>query len=434
MSQYTEFFVDKAIELDNSDDNYEKDLLEAASMFRGFNEALSIFIKEHGYTGDLADIAAKAKFLRERFREANVKPHRDFKEFFDIDKPDKKYPRETAYRICFALGLDVNETNDFFRRVQLERSFDCHTIDEAVYYFCIKNCLTYSEARDILSQITIPKKIKALPALEILYTGTIFEHIDSLDDKEQLILYIKNNIESFRYNNATAIKYIQKLWDEISKEDGLAVKEGTIIERSNRYVDKRRNGITDTRSSKVIAEEVRYQEQIVKPEDYVVADSGASTWTIFSQIIGLRNYMEHEYATKYDRSLASVLTENALLPLNASYSFPSQHSIDRILRGELVDNEMIRKMLIFLVFYTHWAKIIIKNNDALYSARYPDPERCLDTINGRLLDAGYPELYPGNPYDWLFIWSLNAERPLEAFRNYLGEVFTIKEEQDDSQE
>ena len=63
-----------------------------------------------------------------------------------------------------------------------------------------------------------------------------------------------------------------------------------------------------------------------------------------------------------------------------------------------------------------------------YSAKVSDAERCLDTINARLLDAGYPELYAGNPYDWLFKWSLNDEHPLEAFRTYMGEVFAVKEE------
>ena len=151
-------------------------------------------------------------------------------------------------------------------------------------------------------------------------------------------------------------------------------------------------------------------------------------------MIGLPNYMEREYAAKHDRSLASVFSKSALIPLNASYCFPSQHSIDKLLRGELGDNELIRKMLIFLVFYTYWAKIIVSNDDAFYSAKYSDSERCLDTINGRLLDAGYPELYAGNPYDWLFAWALNDEHPLDAFRTYMGEIFAGKEEQKDNKD
>ena len=49
-------------------------------------------------------------------------------------------------------------------------------------------------------------------------------------------------------------------------------------------------------------------------------------------------------------------------------------------------------------------------------------------INARLLDAGYLKLYAGNPYDWIFMWALNDENPLIAFRYYMGEVFAVKEE------
>lgn len=426
MNQYTELLNIKAETLSPADDGYEESLLEISSLFRGFDEALTTFIENHGYTGDLTDVPAKAQFLRERFKAADMKLPRDFKEWF---VPNKKVSRKTAFQICFAFGLGVEETNDFFRCVQFERGFDCHTISEAVYYFCMRNGLSYIEAQEIIARIPVPKKAKTIPNREVLYTGTIIEYINGIDDKEKLIQYIIDNINDFQYNNATAIKYIQELWAEISKADGLAAKEGLIIDRTyNRFEDRHIKGVTDTRSKEVIDAEIRQQEQEVRPYDYVVAGSDASTWIIFSQIIGLANYQENEYATKYDRSLSSVLSGNKLMPLKADYCFPNRQNIDKLIRGDSVgDDEIIRKMLIFLVFYTHWAKLVISKNDAFYSANFSDAERCLDTINVRLLDAGYPELYAGNPYDWLFKWALNDENPLIAFRHYMGEVFAIKE-------
>lgn len=427
MRQYTEFCNREAKTLSLDDDRFEERLLEIASHFRGFDEALTDFIEVHGYTGDLTDVPAKAQFLREKFKAANVKPPRDFKEWF---VPNKKFSRKTAFQICFAFGLGVDETNDFFRCVQFERSFDCHTISEAVYYFCMRNGLSYTEAQEIIDRIPVPKKVKTIPNHEVLYTGTIIEYINGIDDKEKLIQYIIDNINDFQYNNATAIKYIQELWSEISKTDGLAAQEGTIIDRTyNRFEDRHRKGVTDTRSTEVIVAEIRQQEQEIKPYDYVVAGTDASTWIIFAQIIGLANYQENEYATKYNRSLTSVLSENKLMPLKADYCFPSRQNIDKLIRGDLVgDDEIIRKMLIFLIFYTYWAKLITSKNDAFYSAKFSDSERCLDTINAYLLDAGYPDLYEGNPYDWLFKWALNDENPLIAFRHYMGEVFAVKEE------
>ena len=143
----------------------------------------------------------------------------------------------------------------------------------------------------------------------------------------------------------------------------MAAKEGCIIERTyNRFEDKRKKKEYkyapllpgqefDSRSTEVITVEIRQQEQEVKPYDYVVAGSDASTWIIFSQIIGLTNYQESEYTTKHDRSLYSALSENKLMPLKADYCFPSRQNIDKLIRGDLVgDDEIIRKMLIFLCF------------------------------------------------------------------------------------
>lgn len=410
MSQYTEYFIYEADALSPDDDDYEEKLRKIFSEFHGFDESLTIFLTEHGYTGDPSNILEKAKFVRDKFKKANVELPRSYKEWFVANKV---FSRTTAYQICFAFGLGVDETNDFFKRVQFERGFDCHTIDEAVYYFCMKNGLSYSEANEIIRRIPVPQKEKVLPE-QILYTDTIIDYLNSVGDKEKLIKYITDNNLEFRYNNATAIKYIEELWIEISKANGLAEKEGEIIKRSN-------NGFRDI-------------EENVKMDDYVVAAEDSSTWTIFSQIIGLRNDTRHEYATKYDRSLVSVFSGNPLMPLRASFCFPSQKSIDGLLRGKLGDNEIVRKMLILLVFYTYWARLIIQKDDAFYTTRRSDRERCMDTINGRLLGAGYPTLYAGNPYDWVFMWALNNEHPIEAFRAYMDEVFAIKSEQNTIEE
>lgn len=425
MREYTKILNTHAETLSLEDDDYEESLLEIASLFRGLDEALTVFVEEHGYIGNLEDVPTKAKFLQEKFKVANIAPPRDFKEWF---VPNKKLARETSFKICFAFGLNIEETNDFFRRIKFERGFDCHSINEAVYYFCMKNGLSYTEAQEIIESIPVSKKEKTIPNREVLYTETIIEHINSIDDKEKLIEYIKENISDFQYNNVTAIKYIQELWNEISKADGLAVQEGLIIDRTqNRFEDKRKKSVNDTRSTEVIAAEIRQQEQEVKSDDFVIAGTNASTWIIISQIIGLDNYQENEYATKHDRSLKSVLSENKLMPLKADYCFPNRQNIDKLIRGDLVgDDEIIRKILIFLVFYNYWAKLIISKNEALYQAEPLDAERCLYTINARLMEAGYPELYAGNPYDWMFMWALKDENPLEAFRYYMREVFDIK--------
>ena len=59
----------------------------------------------------------------------------------------------------------------------------------------------------------------------------------------------------------------------------------------------------------------RFKNKQEQEDDYVIAKPHASTWTIFSQIMGFRNYQESEFSNKYDRSLTSVLSDNRLMPL-----------------------------------------------------------------------------------------------------------------------
>ena len=51
MSQYTELLDIKAETLSPDDDEYEMNLLEVSALFRGFDEALTAFIEEHGFIG-----------------------------------------------------------------------------------------------------------------------------------------------------------------------------------------------------------------------------------------------------------------------------------------------------------------------------------------------------------------------------------------------
>ncbi len=405
MSEYTELLRLRAEEISFEDDDYREKLLDIATLFRDFDKALTAFLQDRGYDGEPENVQQKARFLRESFKAANIKLPHDFKEWFE---PNKKISRKTAFQICFAFGLDVAQTDEFFRCVQLERSFDCHTVSEAVYYFCIKNGLTYSQAQEIIQAVPTPSMAKTIPNKDVFYTGTIIEYLDSISSKEELTAFITENTDAFRYNNATAISFIRTIWNDISKSGGLAEREAALIGGS-----KPKKSELDT----------------VEGENPAVVEPDPSTWTVFAQIIGLSYRQKNQFAVEYDRSISSFLSENALVPLNADFCFPSRSGIDKLLRGEFKgEYETVRKMLIFLVFYKYWAGKITDSGNTDYSAKHSDSEGCLAAINKYLLDSGYQELYAGNPYDWLFMWSVNDNAPLQAFRYYMFEVLTFKDE------
>lgn len=428
MGNYTEFFIERAENMSPEDDDYEQRLLDIASNFRGFDEACTDFIINHGYEGDVADVSAKAKFLRKKYKENGVRMPHDFREWFE---PGRFPERKTVLLVGFAFNLTVEEMNDFLRCVQFDRGLDCHTIRETVYYFCLQKGLGYTQAEEIISKIPKPKKDNVPKEGDILYTNKIVEQVDRFDNSDELIAYVTENLHNFSYNNAAAINNIRTIWKTISKEGGLAEKEGSLLERSAQlFYDLKTTGYKNKRQDEYEAERVKQIKQLRLEEHVHVADD-RSVWNIFSQIIGIDVSTQRRFSRQNDRSIKSVLTENALLPLKASYCFPSQSNITKLIRGESKDNEMIRKMLIFLKFYAYWAEVETEENDLDFIATFSDSERCMDEINNYLLSSGYPQLYACNPYDWIFMHSLNDMHPLATFRYYMGEIFTVKSGEDE---
>ena len=200
------------------DDNFMEELLQVVRLFRPFSAAITEFISEHGYQGDTSDIDAKVAFIRAAFA---MDAPREVREWFTLQQPIK---RDTVFQICFAFGLDGGETDEFFRRIfTRERSFNCHQMPEAIYYFCLNNGLTWTDAMDIQSSVSLAGKEKTNG--DIVYTGSIIAELNNLQDKDDLIHWLNDNIDKFAVSNVTAYETIRRLWEEVSGPDGLLIQE-----------------------------------------------------------------------------------------------------------------------------------------------------------------------------------------------------------------
>ena len=147
MDIYTQMLDDEAATLSPDDEDYEEKLFDVARSFRTFSEALAQFVCDNGFEGAADDKNGKLAFLKSKFKSAGVPVPREINEWFIIGKTIK---RDTAFQLCFAFGLNVGQTNEFFKKVWFGRSFDCHSIREAVYYYCIRNGLSYEKAAAII--------------------------------------------------------------------------------------------------------------------------------------------------------------------------------------------------------------------------------------------------------------------------------------------
>lgn len=369
----------KSIDTDNDDDYTEK-LIEAVTLFKCFDEVMDDFISEHGYVGDMSDIEEKTAFIRDKFKAANIKAPRGIREWFS---EHKTIERENAFRLAFAFKLGVDETSELFKKICIGRCFDCHTVAEAVYYYCMSNDLSYTDAEEIITKI--PKDIKGkITGGEVLYTGNIIKELHQIKSNDELVDYLTRNAAEFGYNNAAATRYTQKIWREIADENGLA-----------------------------------YRDKMLK--------SNSSVWNIYLHILGLDELKESDISKlNIDRSLKPILKDNKLLHPLAAASFPDREGINRILNGEHLSYERVRKLLILLLFYRFWERQYTEESG--YFAETDDKKRCIADINGYLLEVGYPELYCGNPYDWIFIWAIQSDDPLCEFQFFISELFAVKSE------
>ena len=357
-------------------------LPEIIASFRGHGAALSDFLDTHGYAG--ADTPeAKAAYLKAKFAAAGIEPSRARYALKWLTEP-KGFERETGFRIAFALGLGIEETNEFFRTVMLDRSFDCHTIREAVYYYCICHGRGYPTAEKLINAAPRPKKSAVPDTGDVLYTKNIIDFLRSCTDDEMLLKYFTGNLDRFGYNQVRVKEYIRRLWESISAPGGLAAEERRCFFEEDRAPDPH---------------------------------ASDSTWEIYLQILGLDS--EDVRRVDTDRTIRPILNNKTFMHQFAADNFPNRQSIEKILRGESTQNDLIRKTLILFVFYRFWMnRALSQITIHTYEAGPDDGERCLTELDQYLLDAGFPEMYAGNPFDWIFIWAAGREAPMKAFRSY----------------
>ena len=362
------------------DEDFIEKIIEVGKRFRPFSEAMDDFIANHGYDKDIHDVKSKVEFINNTFKAADIKPPRNVKKWYE---EGKAITRDTAYQICFAFGLDATETDDFFRRYYAsERGFDCHRLEDAVYYCCMLNGWTYAVAQEIIDQVG-EEPAGTSYNTEVVYTESIIDDLKDIETKEDIITYLMENRALFSVNNITAFKTIQDLWREIVAEDGLLVQE-------NRYF-------------------YSIQEDRLDKDIRISPDMSASD--VFIALFQLDREPASRILEKH-KSIGPILKN---LHQHIQDSFPNEQGITKILRNDhFISYESIRKWLILLLFFTFWAKKSIKQGRQ--DAQPEDRDRCIASINKFLVDAGYSELYEGNPYDWLFFYAIADETPLPTFR------------------
>lgn len=106
-----------------------------------------------------------------------------------------------------------------------------------------------------------------------------------------------------------------------------------------------------------------------------------------------------------------TLFKNARLPHEIRSRFPEAGTFGK----KNQTYEEIRKLIVLLGSYIYWYEVQHQNKRVTI-------DDYISEMNEHLFNCGYPLMYYGNPFDWLFMWCSLAERPLDTFRGIVSEV------------
>lgn len=357
-----------------------KEYIESLNTVTTFYDYTYIHAQKKGFDEDKSNADALAKFIVKLGEERNapLSSLNTVKNWLKKAPPSANQAgRENVYTLCFALGLNANETKEFFLKAYLERPFNYKNIHEAVCFFCMNNRLTYADAVRIIREIeSIPFDNNQEEA-EIV-TEQVGYAISLMTTENDLIKYLVNNRSGFTVQCQTATSKIKELIEECK---ALAKKEYNLLHNGDisvENVDELLAVITGYYARETVNGEKVYKQSISKSK------------------------------------LPELIRKN----------FPQREQFKQIEEGK-ASFDTIRKALIMLKFYSFFADALIHKAEVLENGLFYE---FVDETNELLAECGYVQLYWRNPYDWLFGYcAYGATNPLDEFKNVI-DVFYLDDE------
>ena len=366
------------------DDVPGKEYIETLNEVTTFYDYTYTYAQKNGFDGDKSGADALAKFIVKLGEERNA----PLSSLNTVKNWLKKAPpaanqagRENVYTLCFALGLNANETKEFFLKAYLERPFNYKNIHEAVYFFCMNNSLTYPDAQRIIEKVESAPEVKNDDAEN--GTEQIGYDISLMTTEDDLVKYLVANRCGFSVQSQTATSKIKELIEECK---ALAKKEYKLLhngEISVENIDELLTVITGYYARETVNGEKVYKKSISKSK------------------------------------LPELIRKN----------FPQREQFKQIEEGK-ASFDTIRKVLIILKFYSFFADALIHKAEDLENGLFYE---FVDETNELLAECGYVQLYWRNPYDWLFGYcAYGAINPLDELKNiidvfYLDDPNTYKD-------
>ena len=401
------------------------DFLKNPKSFRNFDEGLCQIIFQKDFIGDKNNPYEIANYLISKLRAINSTIEDSTVLSWFISTPSKTYKsrpkiepgsRLKIYEICFALNLSFDETVWFFEHVYYDRPFNCHTIEEAVFYYAFKHNINYSKAKAIINEIYSTHSSFVSNNVETNYTQFIQDNLDNFNSIDELKLFLSANKDDFNHWNQSALTTLNFLVSQLiglpsSKNDIDTLKR--TLKRSSSTIFK--INVDDYKHCGLLIQEIIFdaQSQTNEPVSLYILDT-----------INNKNTRKNTFILERLLCTSSGLKKNIQIPYIVRNNFPSKKTFSDILSKEKISisksYDSIRKAIILLDFYYFWINVKLDTQSQLKHDELIHIYR--DEADNSLYNCGYNKLYEGNPYDWIFLCSIQNKEPLAYFRSCITEL------------
>ena len=412
-TQYNSDSIYQFLDDENSSDavNYLKD----PTNFRSFNEGLLEILIKKEYVSENATLNDMSQILHKKLTNIGSPISLNTVNSWITGEHRPKVEagyRKQIYEICFALNLTFEETIWFFHHVYYDRAFNCHTIDESVFYFCFRKKLTYKDALAIIQKIMDSPTITSSSKENSNYTSFIQRRIEEIESVDELISFLSLNRENFSSWNESAYQTLDDLV-KILLPSEKGKKEIDTLKRNIKRSHSPGEAIRKQKERNewgLVMKEFFFDFHEVSDFDLLEGKNIRSKNFLLEQILGMKLITKKEKTRFIDKSSIPDVVKN---------NFPSRKTMSDILSEDKMTKsksyDSIRKLIILLEFYRYWCEIKINRKDD-DNIDEPLSDIFFEETNHSLRLCGYEDMYAGNPYDWIFMCSAQAYDPLSYFR------------------
>ncbi len=257
--------------------------------------------------------------------------------------------RLNNYDLCYALEMDLMQTAVFFRKHFLTLPFNVKSKVDAVFLYCLNRKKPYADVQRMLDGT------QGFVSQENAHTATsrIFSEIMSIDDDEKFLRYLSEHC----YDNEQQFQLARSI--------------------INREIDS--------------------VKKIILKYDYdkIISPDRLNSMTI-EALLGYR----------YQSRDKGVTVKN--LPKRFTESLPNDVTLGRIINGDSISYEVLRKTLMLLKFYNFY--IEAKNTDR--NTICGNLMDFYDELNNTLFSCGFARLYVRHPFDCLLLYCANSYDPI----------------------